>query len=110
MSINQTTYRNSSTGRTQRRLHADYIIDGNLDVTGVLTQDGETIGGESGTSATYEHPTGTINGSNAAFTFTAPPKLIFRNGVMERRLGEISGNIFTFDTPPETGDDIEGLI
>lgn len=108
MSINQTTYRNSATGRTQRRLRADYIIEGNLEVTGRLTQDGEAVGGSGG--GTYEIPTGAINGSNAAFTFTAPPKLIFRNGVMERRLGSISGNVFTFDTAPEADDNIEGLI
>jgi len=55
-------------------------------------------------------PTGSINGINASFVFPAPPKMIFRNGVMEYRLGSVAGNTFTFDTPPETGDDIEGYV
>ena len=70
----------------------------------------EAIGEGGGGGGTYEEPTGTVNGINAAFTFTAPPILVFRNGVMEKRLGSVVGNVFTFVTPPETGDDIEGLV
>lgn len=58
----------------------------------------------------YEIPTGAVDGVNDEFTFTAPPILVHRNGVMERRLGTILGNVFTFTTPPDIGDDIEGLI
>jgi len=61
-------------------------------------------------SGSYEVPVGAVNGINAAFTFSLPPVLIFRNGVMERRLGTIVGNVFTFDTPPDIDDNIEGLI
>ena len=67
-------------------------------------------GGEGGGSVTYETPTGTVNGVNDDFVFTGPPIAVFRNGVNETRLGSISTNTFTFDTAPETGDDIEGLV
>lgn len=64
--------------------------------------------GSNGDALTRETPVGAINGSNAAFTFTAPPLLIFRNGVNETRLGSIAGNVFTFDIAPNIGDEIEG--
>lgn len=63
-----------------------------------------------GDSIAFETPTGDVDGLNDEFVFTAPPILVFRNGVMEIRLGTVAGNTFTFDTPPETGDDIEGLV
>jgi hypothetical protein len=81
-------------------------VRGNLEVGGTLTQDGGPVGG----SPALETPTGAVNGNNAAFVFTAPPVLVFRNGVMEFRLGSVSINTFTFDTAPESGDDIEGLV
>lgn len=59
---------------------------------------------------TFETATGDRDGVNDEFTFTAPPLLIYRNGVMERRLGTILGNVFTFNLPPDLGDDIEGLV
>lgn len=65
---------------------------------------------ESGGSSSLETPTGDADGENNEFTFTSPPILVFRNGVMESRLGLVDGNVFTFDTPPEEGDDIEGLV
>jgi hypothetical protein len=71
---------------------------------------GNTVGNTEGNGGTYEIPTGTVNGINAAFVFSAPPILVFRNGVMETRLGSVSTNTFTFDTPPDEGDDIEGLV
>lgn len=63
-----------------------------------------------GGSVALETPTGAVNGTNDDFVFTAPPIVVFRNGVNETRLGTIATNTFTFDTPPETGDDIEGLV
>lgn len=63
-----------------------------------------------GSSVSLETPTGAVNGTNDDFVFTAPPIVVFRNGVNETRLGSIATNTFTFDTPPETGDDIEGLV
>lgn len=68
---------------------------------------GDSDGSSGGTR---EVPSGAINGSNAVFMFTAPPILIYRNGLNETRLGVISGNTFTFDVAPRTDDDIEGLI
>jgi hypothetical protein len=62
------------------------------------------------TSLSLETPNGEVDGENVAFTFTGPPILVFRNGVMERRLGSIATNVFTFNTPPEMGDNIEGLV
>lgn len=64
----------------------------------------------SGNSVSLETPTGAVNGVNDDFVFTAPPIVVFRNGVNETRLGTIATNTFTFDTAPETGDDIEGLV
>lgn len=60
--------------------------------------------------STREVPAGAVNGSNSAFTFTAPPILVYRNGVNETRLGGVTGNVFTFDSAPDADDDIEGLI
>lgn len=69
-------------------------------------------GGDSGTG-TREIPTGAVNGVNTTFTFTAPPVTVYRNGVMETRLGTVVGNTFVFDIPPTAGDDpdeIEGVV
>lgn len=63
-----------------------------------------------GGGGTYEASSTVPNGARVAFTFTAPPVMVFRNGVMETRLGSIAGNVFTFDSAPETGDDVEGLV
>lgn len=92
--------------------------DGNAILDGdILLKAGKTVKvngtdalGGGGGGGTYEIPTGSVDGSNAAFVFTAPPILVFRNGVMEKRLGSISTNTFTFDAPPESGDDVEGLV
>lgn len=65
---------------------------------------------EGGGSVSMETPTGAVNGTNDDFVFTAPPKVVFRNGVNETRLGTISTNTFTFDIPPDTGDSIEGIV
>lgn len=65
--------------------------------------------GEAST-VTLEAPTGLVNGSNKAFTFSGPPKIVFRNGVQETRLGAIVGNVFTFTVAPDADDDIEGLV
>lgn len=59
---------------------------------------------------TLETPTGDVDGVNDAFLFTKSPIIVFRNGVNETRLGTIDANTFTFATPPEEGDDIEGLV
>jgi hypothetical protein len=67
-------------------------------------------GGSSTSSLALETPTGTVNGTNDEFTFTGTPIIVFRNGVNETRLGTIDASVFTFTTPPETGDDIEGLV
>ena len=89
---------------------------------GYGTGPGEDIGGQSGYSGasgaaggrggggSYEIPSGAVDGMNDTFAFTAPPILVFRNGVMELRLGSVSTNDFIFDTPPMIGDNIEGLI
>lgn len=74
---------------------------------------GPTTAGGGGETVTLETPTGAINGVNATFTFTAPPIIVFRNGVMETRLGTIVGSTFVFDIPPTAGDDpdqIEGVV
>jgi hypothetical protein len=70
----------------------------------------QAVAGGGGGSVTRAIPTGAVNGINAAYVFPSSPKFVFRNGVNETRLGSISTNTFTFDTPPATGDDIEGLI
>lgn len=49
---------------------------------------------ESGGAGQLETPAGSVNGSNAVFTFTSPPIVVYRNGVNETRLGSISGNSF----------------
>lgn len=64
----------------------------------------------SGGSVSLATPTGTVNGVNDDFVFASPPIVVFRNGLNETRLGTIATNTFTFDSPPETGDDIEGLV
>lgn len=66
--------------------------------------------GGGGGSVTLETPTGDVDGVNDEFVFSAPPIAVYRNGVMESRLGTVSTNTFTFDIPPDTGDDIEGLV
>lgn len=63
-----------------------------------------------GDSVALETPTGDVDGVNDEFVFSAPPIVVFRNGVNETRLGTIAANTFTFDTPPDIGDDIEGLV
>lgn len=63
-----------------------------------------------GGSLTLETPDGVRNGVNRDFEFSGPPIAVYRNGVMERRLGTILGNVFTFNLPPDLGDDIEGLV
>lgn len=70
------------------------------------------MGGSSGGAVTLalETPTGDVNGVNDTFTFTGPPLSVFRNGVMERRLGSVVGDTFVFDSPPDADDDIEGLV
>ncbi len=50
------------------------------------------------------------SGSNDTFTFTGPPKLVFRNGVMETGAGSIVGSTFVFDVAPTADDDVEGLV
>ena len=99
--------RNPVTGSETTSLDGDFRFAGNVDVSGTLTQNGQAI---SGGSVSLVTPTGAVNGSNQVFTFSAPPIAVFRNGVQETRLGSIAGNVFTFDTAPETGDDIEGLV
>lgn len=71
------------------------------------TQDSAASGG--GLSAP-ETPAETPDDVEDTFTFSAAPKMIFRNGVMEYRLGTVAGVTFVFDTPPQTGDDIEGYV
>jgi len=61
-------------------------------------------------SPRYEVPTGDIDGENDTFSFSAPPILVFRNGTMERALGTIDGSNFVFDSAPDEGDVIEGLL
>lgn len=82
-----------------------------IDGTGLFSVYGATSGsGATPPSFTIETPTGDVDGVNDEFTFTAPPISIYRNGVMERRLGTTLGNVFTFNTPPDLGDDIEGMV
>lgn len=73
-------------------------------------QPGGGSGGGDGETGTLETPTGVVDGVNATFTFTAPPTTVYRNGVMETRLGAVVGNTFVFDIPPDTGDSIEGVV
>lgn len=106
-----TYVRDPVTGQETTVLEGHYEIKGNFNVRGSLTQNGSAVGsgGSSGTGS-LEVPAGAVNGSNADFVFSVSPILVFRNGVMESRRGTINGNTFTFDSPPETGDEIEGLV
>lgn len=63
-----------------------------------------------GGSVALETPTGDVDGVNDEFVFTAPPIVVFMNGVNETRNGTIAVNTFTFDAPPLTGASIEGLV
>lgn len=63
-----------------------------------------------GGSVTLETPTPLPDDVEDTFTGSAPPKMVFRNGVMELRLGSVVGSTFVFDTPPATGDDIEFVV
>lgn len=78
----------------------------------LVVQSGNQGGGSGNPSGSIalETPTGDVDGDNDTFTFSGPPVLVFRNGVMEKRLGTVDGNDFVFDTAPETGDDIEGVV
>lgn len=69
-----------------------------------------STGGGAAATLALETPTGDVDGVNDTFTFTGPPLSVFRNGVMERRLGSVVGNTFVFDSPPDADDDIEGLV
>ena len=87
--------------------------DGNvsLSLPGTLTVDGDlSVSGESPGSLSLETPTGDVDGVNDEFVFSGPPIAVFRNGVQETRLGSVAGSTFTFDTAPQEGDDIEGLV
>jgi hypothetical protein len=57
-------------------------------------------------------PTGSVNGSNAVYTFVREPVTVYRNGVDETALGTIdtSDLTFTFNTPPAPGNTIVGYI
>ena len=98
--------RHPTTGTETTTLDGDFHFAGNVEVAGTLTRNGQAVGG----SVSLETPTGVVNGSNDEFVFTAPPIIVFRNGVNESRLGSVTGNTFTFNLPPEVGDDIEGIV
>jgi hypothetical protein len=67
--------------------------------------------GGGGGGGSYEVATESpATGSNATFTFTGPPTLVFRNGVMEMSLGTVAGNTFVFDSNPNLNDVVEGLV
>lgn len=63
-----------------------------------------------GGSLVFETPAGAVDGVNVTFTFTAPPIIVYRNGVMETGLGSVVGNTFVFNTPPVAGGLIEGYV
>lgn len=67
--------------------------------------------GSGGGGGSYEVATESpATGSNATFTFTGPPTLVFRNGVMEISEGSVAGDTFVFDSTPNLNDVIEGLV
>lgn len=77
-----------------------------LDADDIATEDEVGSGG-----GTYEVATNSpADGVDDAFTFTSTPIVVFRNGVMETRLGTITTNTFTFDAAPNADDDIEALV
>jgi hypothetical protein len=96
MSKNATRLRNHSTG--------EYVIFN--DAGALVNQDGDSVGGSGGT---LETPAGAVDGVNDTYTFTGPPTLIFRNGVMENDLGSIVGSTFVYDSAPATGT-MRGLV
>ena len=53
---------------------------------------------------------GVADGDNAAFTFSGPFTAVCRNGKVANPLGTAAGNTFTFDTAPESGDEITALV
>lgn len=77
---------------------------------GALVVDGEEVGAGGAAAAEFETPTGSVDGSNAAFTFTDAPQIVLRNGANETHLGYIDGNTFNFDTPPGVGETILGCV
>lgn len=72
-----------------------------------------------GTTTTYaddETPSGTINGSNTAFTLAHTPSpaaslMLFQNGVLNRRMTDytLSGANITFSVAPTTGDNLRAF-
>lgn len=66
------------------------------------------------TSIALETPSGTVNGTNDDFVFTSAPKAVFLNGILQDAgAGEdytLSGATVTFNTPPESGDKVRGLV
>jgi hypothetical protein len=56
-------------------------------------------------------PTGTINGTNTAFTMPSAPSgdiVVFLNGLQVRESGySVSGSTLTLSTAPQTGDVLE---
>lgn len=71
-------------------------------------------GGGGATAVAGEVPSGTVNGSNAAFTtahaYLGSTTAAYRNGIREvRGVGytESGASTITFTTAPATGDDIQ---
>jgi hypothetical protein len=87
----------------------------------VLTSNGTTwtsaapTGGGGGTAlaalVSLVQPTGTINGTNTAFTMPSAPSgdiVVFLNGLQVRESGySVSGSTLTLSTAPQTGDVLE---
>lgn len=69
---------------------------------------------EGGASVELETPSGTVNGTNDDFVFSAVPKAVFLNGILQDAgAGEdytLSDSTVTFNTPPESGDKVRGLV
>lgn len=65
-----------------------------------------------GASVTLETPTGAINGTNDDFVFTAAPIAVYLNQGLQYDPDDYSadGSTITFNTPPEVGDKVRGLI
>lgn len=63
------------------------------------------------TSVTLATPTGAVNGINAAFVFTSPPKFVTYQGVIQTLTTDytLAGSTVTFVVPPVSGL-VQGLV
>lgn len=68
-------------------------------------------GGGRGRSIRLQVPTGDVDGVNDEFTFTAPPKAVFYQGILQDVNTDytLTGAVVTFIVPPVSGT-VKGLV